>query len=110
MTLHSLSLFMAPTGSGGGGATILLFQLGAIGLVFYFLIIRPQSRARKQHEELLKGIKKGDTVTTSGGMIGKVRDVKDDRLTVESGDATVIIRRDRIIQVGETPSPGAPGS
>ncbi len=109
MTLHSLSLFMAPSG-GSGGATILLFQLGAIGLVFYFLIIRPQSRARKQHEELLKGIKKGDSVTTSGGIMGKVRDVKDDRITVESGDATLIVRRDRIIQVGDTPSPGAPAS
>lgn len=105
MTLFSLG-FMAPSGS-GGGASILVFQLVAIGLVFYFLIIRPQSRARKQHEELLKGIKKGDTVTTSGGVIGKVRDVKEDRVTVESGDATLVVRRDRIVQVGETPAPGA---
>ena len=52
---------------------ILLFQIGAIALVFYFLIIRPQSKARKQHEELLKTLKKGDEVVTSGGIIGQGR-------------------------------------
>lgn len=102
---------MAPQGGntgGGGGAFILLFQIVAIGAVFYFLIIRPQSRARKQHEQLLAGLKKGDEVVTSGGIVGKVRDIKDDRVTVESGDSTLVIRRDRVVQVGGTAAPGAP--
>lgn len=96
-----------PSGGSGGGMAILLFQIGAIALVFYFLIIRPQSKARKQHEELLKSLKKGDEVVTSGGIIGKVKDLKDDRVTVESGDATLVIRRDRIAQIGDSAGPGA---
>src|SRR5581483_2524239 len=48
----TLLFAIAPTsnGSPGGGLTVLLMQIAAIGLVFYFLIIRPQSQARKQHE------------------------------------------------------------
>ena len=80
---------MAAPDMPGGGLSLLLFQIVAIGLVFYFLILRPQSQARKKHEELLKNIKKGDEVTTAGGIIGKVKDVKEDRVTIESGSATV---------------------
>lgn len=96
-----------PAGGGRSGMALLLFQIGAIALVFYFLIIRPQSKARKQHAELLKGLKKGDDVVTSGGIMGKVRDIKDDRVTVESGDASLVIRRDRIVQIGNAEAPGA---
>jgi preprotein translocase subunit YajC len=106
------SLFaMAPApGSGGGsGFTILIMQVAAIGLVFYFLIIRPQGQARKQHEQLLAGLKKGDEVTTSGGLIGKVKDIKDDRVTVESGTATVVIERARIVRVGSSSAPAQSG-
>jgi preprotein translocase subunit YajC len=97
---------MAPQGGtsgAGGGAAILLFQIAAIGAVFYFLIIRPQSKARKQHDALLGSLKKGDEVVTSGGIMGRVKDIKEDRVTVESGDSTLVIRRDRIIQVGSDP-------
>jgi len=110
--VNFLSLFvMAPQGGGGagGGASILLFQIAAIGAVFYFLIIRPQSKARKQHETLLGSLKKGDEVVTSGGIIGRVKDIKEDRVTVESGDSTLVIRRDRIIQVGSSDAGAAKG-
>jgi preprotein translocase subunit YajC len=111
--VNLLTLFvMAPqggTGGAGGGAAILLFQIAAIGAVFYFLIIRPQSKARKQHEALLGNLKKGDEVVTSGGIIGRVKDIKEDRVTVESGDSTLVIRRDRIIQVGSADAGAAKG-
>lgn len=105
MSLFTLAA-MAPQGgtTGGGGAMILLIQIVAIGAVFYLLIIRPQSKARKQHEAMLGGLKRGDEVVTSGGIIGKVKDLKDDRVTVESGDSSLVIRRDRIIQIGTTPT------
>ena len=110
MNLLSLAA-MAPQGGtgGGGGAAILLFQIAAIGAVFYFLIIRPQSKARKQHEALLGGLKKGDEIVTSGGIIGKVKDIKDDRVTVESGGSTLLIERARIIRVGQTTAQGTAG-
>ena len=55
--------------------------------VFYFLLIRPQQRKMKQHQEMLKQVSKGDTVITSGGLIGKVVKVVDDNeLQVEIGE------------------------
>jgi preprotein translocase subunit YajC len=98
----ALLFAMAPAPGSGGGFSILILQVVAIGLVFYFLIIRPQGQAKKQHEQLLAGLKKGDEITTSGGLIGKVRDSKDDRVTVESGSATVVIERARIVRVGQS--------
>ena len=101
---------MAAPDMPGGGISLLLFQIVAIGLVFYFLILRPQSQARKKHEELLKNIKKGDEVTTAGGIIGKVKEVKEDRVTIESGSDTLVIERARIIRIGDSaPAPGAAG-
>lgn len=109
MTASLLAVMAAPD-MPGGGLSLLLFQIVAIGLVFYFLILRPQSQARKKHEELLKNIKKGDEVTTAGGIIGKVKEVKEDRVTIESGSATLVIERARIIRIGDSaPAPGAAG-
>jgi preprotein translocase subunit YajC len=89
------------------GLMILMVQFLAIGLVFYFLILRPQAKARKRAAEMLAAIKKGDEITTAGGIIGKVREVKDLTVLVESGTATLLIERARIIRVGDTVTPGA---
>ncbi len=103
------------TGS-GGGLTVLVLQMAAIGLVFYFLILRPSGQARKRHAELLTRLKKGDEVMTSGGIIGKVRDIKEVdteglkevRVTLESGTATVVVERSRIVRVGTSAAVGGP--
>ena len=110
-------MFQAPTGS-GGGLTVLLLQMAAIGLVFYFLILRPSGQARKKHAELLTNLKKGDEVMPSGGLIGKVRDikevesggVKETRVTLETGTASVVVERSRIVRIGGTSAPGAPAA
>jgi len=100
----------------GSGITVLVLQMAAIGLVFYFLILRPSSQARKKHAELLGNLKKNDEVMTSGGIIGKVRDikevevqpgVKETRVTIESGTATVVVERGRIVRIGAESAPGA---
>jgi preprotein translocase subunit YajC len=105
MTTMLFSL-MAPT-DGSNPVPVLLFQFGAIILIFYFLLIRPQSQARKKHGELLAQLKKGDEITTSGGIIGKVKDIKDDRVTIESGGSTLLVERARIVRVGEHVAPTA---
>ena len=110
-------MLQAQTGT-GGGLTVLILQMAAIGLVFYFLILRPSGQARMKHAELLGNLKKGDEVMTSGGIIGKVRDikevesggVKETRVTVESGTATVVVERSRIVRVGGAAAPGAPAA
>ncbi len=99
---------MAPQGSSGGaGLTMLILQFGAIIAIFYFLLIRPQSQARKRHAQILAQLKKGDDITTAGGIIGKVRDIKDDRITIESGTSTLVVERSRIVRVGEAVGPPA---
>jgi preprotein translocase subunit YajC len=108
VTIALLAL-MAPTDSPSSGLTMLLLQIGAIGLVFFFLILRPQQQARKKHDELLKGLKKGDEIVTMGGIIAKVKEVKDDRITIESGTSTLVVDRARIVKVGDQAAPGAVG-
>lgn len=100
------SIMAAPEGA-GGGLTVLMFQIGLIGLVFYFLIIRPQGQARKKHAALLAALKKGDDVTTAGGIIGRVKELKEDRITIESGSSTLVVERSRIVRVGDEASPVA---
>jgi len=65
----------------------MILPLVMIMVVFWFLLIRPQQRKAKEHQELLKKISRGDTVVTAGGLIGKVTKIVDDsELQVEVGD------------------------
>lgn len=80
----------AQTGAAAGGDTMtaLLVNLGPFALilvVFYFLLIRPQQQRLKAHQAMILGVKKGDVIVTTGGLIGKVRAVADDELRVELG-------------------------
>lgn len=102
-----LSLIMAAPEGASGGLTVLMFQIALIGLVFYFLIIRPQGQARKKHAELLAALKKGDDITTAGGIIGRVKELKDEKVTIESGSSTLVVERSRIIRVGDQTAPAA---
>jgi preprotein translocase subunit YajC len=75
----------APAGAGDFIGMILPLVL--IMGVFYFLLIRPQQRKMKEHQEMLKKVGKGDTIITSGGLIGRVVKVVDDNeLQVEIGE------------------------
>ena len=60
-------------------------MLGGIFLIFYFLVLRPQQKKQRGHEESLKGIERGDEIVNTGGIHGKVVGVADDVLTVEIG-------------------------
>jgi preprotein translocase subunit YajC len=105
-SLFLISL-MAPSDGSPTGLIVLVAQFAALIGIFYFLLIRPQSQARKKHAALLAGLKKGDDVVTSGGIIGKVKTIKDQRVTIESGTAELVIERSRIVQVGDAVSPTA---
>jgi preprotein translocase subunit YajC len=66
---------------GGGDTNSMLMSLLPFALIFvimYFLILRPQQKKVKDHSELVKNIRRGDTVVTSGGLVGKVTKVVDD--------------------------------
>ena len=81
---------------GGFDWTLIVFIVLLVG-VFYFLIIRPQRRQQKKHQELMQELKRGDKVITTGGIYGVVETLSDDSivLKIESG-ATVRISRSSI--------------
>ena len=88
-------------GAPGGGDLLGLFlPLLLIMGVFWFFIIRPQQKKMKEHQEMLKNVRRGDTVVTAGGLVGKVVKATDDELTVELADGVrVKVRRPYIAEV-----------
>src|SRR3954468_17875594 len=87
-----------------------IFMYGAIFAIFYFILIRPQSTQRKKHDEMVRTLKKGDEIVTTGGLVGEVIFIKEkggddkttgmeDRVTIKSGDTRVIIERGRIARI-----------
>jgi preprotein translocase subunit YajC len=72
---------------GGDSMLTSFLPLVLIFVIFYFLMIRPQQQKAKQHQEMIKNVRRGDTVVTSGGLIGKVTKViDDDQVEVELAD------------------------
>ena len=71
-----------------------------IFLIFYFLLIRPQQKKQKEHKVLLDSIQRGDEILSSGGILGKVIKVDNDKLTVEiSKGVNVTIIRSTVADV-----------
>lgn len=66
-----------------------IFMLIAMLAIFYFLMIRPESKRKKQAEEMRNNLKKGDQITTIGGIIGKIVMVGDTTIVIETSDDRV---------------------
>ena len=79
-------------GAGGeGGMLVQLLPFALIFVIMYFLILRPQQKRVKAHQELVKAVRRGDTVITNGGLIGKVTKVVDDeQIEIEIADGVRI--------------------
>ena len=76
-----------PGGGGGQGSSLMTFLPIIFNFViFYFLLIRPQQKQKKEHQNLLSNLKVGDNVLTAGGIYGRVTGLKDDKVTVEISD------------------------
>ena len=80
------SLFGGGAG-GDGGMLMSLLPFVLIFVIMYFLILRPQQKRVKQHAEMVKNVRRGDTVVTNGGLIGKItKVVDDDQIEIEIAD------------------------
>jgi preprotein translocase subunit YajC len=89
--------------------TILMY--GAIGAIFYFVLLRPQQKQKKAHDAMLRSLHRGDEIVTAGGVIGEVTYIAqqskdgnpvvslEDRITIKSGDTRLIVERGRIARV-----------
>ncbi len=95
---------MAPTGQSGQSNVPLPLQLVPILLmfvVFYFILIRPQQRKAKEHAELLKTLKPGDKILTSGGILGVVVSVKDKSVSIRSADTKLEVLKSAVTEITE---------
>jgi preprotein translocase subunit YajC len=73
----------AATGSGPFG----LLMIAGMFAIFYFLLLRPQQKKAKEHQNMVSRLAVGDEVVTSGGILGRVTDVGDTFLTLEIADS-----------------------
>ncbi len=106
-------MFISPAyaqGAGGGGGDFILQLLPIVLMIviFYFLLFRPQQQRMKAHREMVENIRRGDTVVTQGGLVGRVTRVKEDggEIEVEIAENT----RVRVIKstVAEVRAKGEP--
>jgi len=91
----------APAPAGGGMEMIIM--LAVFGLVFFFMIYRPQAKRVKEHKSLMSSLTKGDEVLTQGGIVGKIVKVSDEKefivvsinegneVTVQKGAITAVL-------------------
>jgi preprotein translocase subunit YajC len=99
-----LALLFAPSGqAGGGGVAMLALQIGAIIAIFYFLLFRPQRKQQEEHRKLLASLQKGDHVVTSGGIIGEVVHLKENEVTLRSGESRLVIARSNVASILKRP-------
>jgi preprotein translocase subunit YajC len=110
MNLHSLAalLALAPPPSQPGtqpnptGQMIQMLGMFAImGLMFYFLLIRPQQKRAKEHQNLLAKLKAGDKVVTSSGLVGVVISVKDKTVSIRSADSKLEVLKSAVTEITE---------
>ncbi len=78
-----LDILTAAAGAAEQPAWTAIIPFILMGLIFWFLIIRPQMKRQKEHAEKIGGLKKGDKVVTAGGLIGKIVKVDDDYADIE---------------------------
>lgn len=90
-------------GQGGPLPTLLLF--GGMAALFYFLLIRPQNKARKEMEERLSKLKVGDKVLLSGGLYATIEHVEGATIRLKLGTTVVEARRTAVVALANEPAP-----
>ncbi len=96
----------APATASKGGAFGMFLPMILVFAIFYFLLIRPQAKQRKQHALLIQNVKKGDEVVTTSGIHGKITGVADSIITVEIADNVRIkMEKQQVATVKPSPAP-----
>lgn len=97
-----LLIAMAPQGGEGGGSGLIstIIMFGAIFLIFYFMIIRPQQKRAKERDKMLSNIEKGDKVVTSGGIHGIIAGIEEKTVLLQiSENVKVKVERSAVASV-----------
>lgn len=77
--------FLSGTLEGGSSMGATIIMLIAMVAIFYFMLIRPENKRKKEAEQLRSSVKEGDKITTIGGIVGTVVNVKEDKFVIETG-------------------------
>lgn len=83
-------MFLQADAAAAPGLLQLLMPFIAMGVVFYFLLLRPQQAQQKKRKEMLEGLKKGDKVVTVGGVFGEITVLRDDYVTLKIAEKVEI--------------------
>ena len=89
---------LAVQAQGGMPAMGWMIQLVLIVGIIYFMIIMPQRKERQRHAEMLSSLKAGDEVVTAGGLMGEIITLREDSVTLKTGDARVLVERARVVR------------
>jgi len=81
---------MAAAPQGQGDALTSLLPLVFIFIVFYFLLIRPQSKKAKEHKQMVEALAKGDEIVTNGGLLGRITKVGDNFIELEIAEGVTV--------------------
>ncbi len=76
--------------NGSGDPLQLIIMIGIFFAIMYFMIIRPQSKKAKEHQELLDSLRKGDEVATASGILGKIQKIDDNFIQLKIASDTII--------------------
>jgi len=90
MDLFVTTAWAQDAGAAPGSAWMQLLPLVLIFVVFYFLLIRPQTKRAKEHREMVGKLQTGDEVVTNGGLLGRITEVSDSFISLEVADKVVI--------------------
>ena len=103
MTVPALNTMLAQAASSGQAPPpwVNIVPLVLIMVVFYFILIRPQQRKARDHEQLLKTLRPKDKVVTSGGVMGVVVSVQDKTVTIRSADTKLEILKSAVSEITE---------
>ncbi|WP_018983063.1 preprotein translocase subunit YajC [Salinimonas chungwhensis] len=83
MSLFISNAYAQAAGGQQGGGFEMLIMLGVFGLIFYFLLYRPQAKRVKEHKALVASLSKGDEVLTQGGLVGRITKVSEEKDFIE---------------------------
>lgn len=105
---NGIIALMPPSGGSGGtqqqSSWMAFAPMVLLVIVFYFILIRPQQQRAKQQAKLLAGLKSGDKVATSAGIIGVVITVKDKSVTIRSADSKFEVTKASVTEILESGS------
>jgi preprotein translocase subunit YajC len=86
----------APAGPAGDPLASMILPIGLI-VLFYFFLIRPQSKRHKQHKEMVAALQKGEEVVTTGGLLGKITKIGENFITLEiSNDVSIHVQKNSV--------------